>query len=160
MINSIAYSLGAQLLGICPVHSRNLVEAEQINYRTDSCCNEQAGGSASRRRVALGGGMTRCFRHRSRLQEEQRPPAVAANSAPHSSHLNGTTSRLAIPPFICPRPTPPPSFSFASLRENRVPYVRHHRVITVLESVSVTLFLRHCCNLSIFGRAGHRYLAV
>jgi len=30
--------------------------------------------------------------------ERQSPPAVSANAPPQSSHVNGTTSRLAIPP--------------------------------------------------------------
>ena len=59
----------------------------------------QRGGGASRRRVPLRSGMTRCFRHRSRAQEWQSPPWVAANSPPPSSHLNGTILTLAIPPF-------------------------------------------------------------
>jgi hypothetical protein len=57
----------------------------------------QRGGGASRRRVPLGKGMTRCFRHRSRAQEWQSPPWVAANAPPHPSHLNGTILTLAIP---------------------------------------------------------------
>jgi len=59
----------------------------------------QRGGGASRRRMPLGKGMTRCFRHRTRRQEWQSPPAVAAKSPPHSSHLNGTILPLAIPSF-------------------------------------------------------------
>lgn len=69
----------------------------------------QSGGGISRRRVSLGRGITRCFLHRTRAQERQSPPAVSGNSPPHSSHLNGTTLRPAIPSFtyssLTPRPT-------------------------------------------------------
>ena len=57
----------------------------------------QRGSGASRRRMRLRSGMIRCFRHKRRPHESQSPPAVSANSTPHSSHLNGTILSLAIP---------------------------------------------------------------